>query len=377
MVRNGLAQQTLTQLELELLIFEQDVLVCRSRIFARLIELIRTDHSVANLFRIHWLRKIAIDLTTVDCFYNSDQKMDGETGVEFLERMKKSHPDIVRIIITGYTDHDAMNDAINIAHVFRFITKPWKEIDLTKTIESAIELYDQRNNLKSTNKALNTTYDELSKFLYNTVHDMRIPLQIMKKQLGGNSELNDQTMDLLSKQIKELDDYLDNLFDYHQTYWKPMNPELISLEEIVDDLVSKQREELPNLEISIHKKLSLDVPFYSDKSKLEVILSNLISNGFKYQKQDSNDHELWIEALSDANQIEIKVTDNGIGIAERHAEQIFALNKDERVKSRGLGIGLFVTQKTIEALSGSISVESFENEGSTFTVHLPNLNPVR
>lgn len=377
MVRNGLAQQTLTQLELELLIFEQDVLVCRSRIFARLIELIRTDHSVANLFRIHWLRKIAIDLTTVDCFYNSDQKMDGETGVEFLERMKKSHSDIVRIIITGYTDHDAMNDAINIAHVFRFITKPWKEIDLTKTIESAIELYDQRNNLKSTNKALNTTYDELSKFLYNTVHDMRIPLQIMKKQLGGNSELNDQTMDLLSKQIKELDDYLDNLFDYHQTYWKPMNPELISLEEIVDDLVSKQREELPNLEISIHKKLSLDVPFYSDKSKLEVILSNLISNGFKYQKQDSNDHELWIEALSDANQIEIKVTDNGIGIAERHAEQIFALNKDERVKSRGLGIGLFVTQKTIEALSGSISVESFENEGSTFTVHLPNLNPVR
>lgn len=376
-MRNGLAQQTLTQLELELLIFEQDVLVCRSRIFARLIELIRTDHSVANLFRIHWLRKIAIDLTTVDCFYNSDQKMDGETGVEFLERMKKSHPDIVRIIITGYTDHDAMNDAINIAHVFRFITKPWKEIDLTKTIESAIELYDQRNNLKSTNKALNTTYDELSKFLYNTVHDMRIPLQIMKKQLGGNSELNDQTMDLLSKQIKELDDYLDNLFDYHQTYWKPMNPELISLEEIVDDLVSKQREELPNLEISIHKKLSLDVPFYSDKSKLEVILSNLISNGFKYQKQDSNDHELWIEALSDANQIEIKVTDNGIGIAERHAEQIFALNKDERVKSRGLGIGLFVTQKTIEALSGSISVESFENEGSTFTVHLPNLNPVR
>ena len=69
-MRNGLAQQTLTQLELELLIFEQDVLVCRSRIFARLIELIRTDHSVANLFRIHWLRKIAIDLTTVDCFYN-------------------------------------------------------------------------------------------------------------------------------------------------------------------------------------------------------------------------------------------------------------------------------------------------------------------
>lgn len=183
---------------------------------------------------------MAIDLTTVDCFYNSDQKMDGETGVEFLERMKKSHPDIVRIIITGYTDHDAMNDAINIAHVFRFITKPWKEIDLTKTIESAIELYDQRNNLKSTNKALNTTYDELSKFLYNTVHDMRIPLQIMKKQLGGNSELNDQTMDLLSKQIKELDDYLDNLFDYHQTYWKPMNPELISLEEIVDDLVSNR-----------------------------------------------------------------------------------------------------------------------------------------
>lgn len=103
----------------------------------------------------------------------------------------------------------------------------------------------------------------------------------------------------------------------------------------------------------------------------------MISNGFKYQKQDSNDHELWIEALSDANQIEIKFTDNGIGIAERHAEQIFALNKDERVKSRGLGIGLFVTQKTIEALSGSISVESFENEGSTFTVHLPNLNPVR
>ena len=307
----------------------------------------------------------------------SDQKMDGETGVEFLERMKKSHPDIVRIIITGYTDHDAMNDAINIAHVFRFITKPWKEIDLTKTIESAIELYDQRNNLKSTNKALNTTYDELSKFLYNTVHDMRIPLQVIKKELGTKSNGNNESMQIVSKQIKELDDYLDNLFDYHQTYWKPMNPELISLEVEVDKLIAKQKEEFPEMDISIHKKLSLDTPFYSDKSKLNVILSNLISNGFKYQKQDSNTHELWIEALADANQIEIKVTDNGIGIEESHTEQIFSLNKDERVKSRGLGIGLFVTQKTIEALTGSISVESFENEGSTFTVHLPNLNPAR
>ncbi|HEV8322799.1 MAG TPA: adenylate/guanylate cyclase domain-containing protein [Myxococcota bacterium] len=74
----------------------------------------------------------------------TDQRMPGMTGVQLLERAAATHPDQVRIILTGYTDIDALIDAINTGKVYRYVSKPWDEAEMRITLRNAVESYDLR-----------------------------------------------------------------------------------------------------------------------------------------------------------------------------------------------------------------------------------------
>jgi response regulator RpfG family c-di-GMP phosphodiesterase len=74
----------------------------------------------------------------------TDQRMPEITGVEFLESIIQEYPDPVRILLTGYTDIQAVINAINKGQVFRYITKPWEEQELKMAIENAYEMFSLR-----------------------------------------------------------------------------------------------------------------------------------------------------------------------------------------------------------------------------------------
>ena len=71
----------------------------------------------------------------------SDQRMPEMTGVEFLQHALKTHPKLNRILITGFTDFNALQSAINEAKIFQYLQKPWSETDLRETIEAALNVY--------------------------------------------------------------------------------------------------------------------------------------------------------------------------------------------------------------------------------------------
>lgn len=71
----------------------------------------------------------------------TDQRMPGMTGVDFLEKTIEDYPDIIRLIITGYTDADALIKAINTGRVYRYIKKPWEPEELKNTVKRALESY--------------------------------------------------------------------------------------------------------------------------------------------------------------------------------------------------------------------------------------------
>ena len=74
----------------------------------------------------------------------SDQRMPEETGTEFLTKMKEKYPRSIRILMTAFSDIDAVIAAINKAEIFRFLSKPWNEADIDMTIKSAMEIYNLR-----------------------------------------------------------------------------------------------------------------------------------------------------------------------------------------------------------------------------------------
>lgn len=74
----------------------------------------------------------------------SDQRMPKMTGIEFFEKIQSLYPDPIRILITGYTDINAVIDAINRGQVYKYLSKPWIEDDVKIFVEKAYEVYRLR-----------------------------------------------------------------------------------------------------------------------------------------------------------------------------------------------------------------------------------------
>jgi response regulator RpfG family c-di-GMP phosphodiesterase len=74
----------------------------------------------------------------------SDQRMPGMTGTEMLKESLRTNPDAVKIILTGYTDVEALIEAINCARVYRYVNKPWDPEKLKTTVKAAISERDAK-----------------------------------------------------------------------------------------------------------------------------------------------------------------------------------------------------------------------------------------
>ena len=102
----------------------------------------------------------------------TDQRMPGMTGVEFLRLAKDSYPDTIRIVLSGYTELQSVTDAVNEGAVYKFLTKPWDDIQLRGHIAEAFrrkEMADENTRLQQqlllANLALEATNRELDKLL--------------------------------------------------------------------------------------------------------------------------------------------------------------------------------------------------------------------
>lgn len=89
----------------------------------------------------------------------TDQRMPEMTGVQFLEAVIPQHPEVIRMILTGFSDVEDIIKAINTGRVYRYITKPWDENELKMTIDLALESYALKNNNHRLLETLRTIYD--------------------------------------------------------------------------------------------------------------------------------------------------------------------------------------------------------------------------
>lgn len=91
----------------------------------------------------------------------TDQRMPEMTGIEFLVEVQKIDPEPMRLLITGYSDINAVIDAINKGQVFRYLNKPWHEGDLKATIQQAHEVFMLRRENKELVRKLERANEQL------------------------------------------------------------------------------------------------------------------------------------------------------------------------------------------------------------------------
>ena len=120
------------------------------------------------------------------CLIITDQRMPQMTGIQFLEKVIQKYPDAVRMIITGFSDVEAIIEAINTGRVFRYITKPWDEYELRMSIDNAIQLYAMQQINNDILSQLQLKINEQEKTL--RIFQKYVPEEVVQKTLSAGED---------------------------------------------------------------------------------------------------------------------------------------------------------------------------------------------
>jgi signal transduction histidine kinase len=307
----------------------------------------------------------------------SDQRMPVTTGVEFFNAVRQVFPDPVRILITGFTDVNDIIDAINKGHIYRYITKPWSEVEIQMAIENAYDLYSTRRELEQRILDLEKTNDELNRFIYSISHDLRAPIAsilglINVSQLEVEDRLAQEYLEKISYSTNKLDILVNNIIDYYKNSKADGDITEIKIDELIEDVLDHLHEGGSSSDsVIISKEFRSDESFNGDYFRLRIALSHLVANAIRFKKPEQSRAKINISFDIQQDQVLISVKDCGLGILDKHLEQIFKMFFKSGEKNAGAGLGLYIVREALDKMKGEISVQSQPNQGAEFTIKLP------
>jgi signal transduction histidine kinase len=305
----------------------------------------------------------------------ADQRMPKITGVEFFNIVRKAHPHPIRILLTGYTDLESIIDAINKGEIFRYIKKPWDDMELMTSIQNAYEIYQTRKQLKTKIDELQKTNDELNRFVYSTSHDLRSPLAnilgiLNLAKLQETSPDIDNYFGMIESCVNKMDVFIHKTIEYYKGIRLDDVNEDIDFRKMFADCIEMCNMQNPMIVFDVH--VDQPVEFSCDAFRLSLILNNLISNAVKYQRQEEANPKVKLTAKVNDTEATIYIEDNGVGIIEDHLNKIFQIFFRSTDFKNGLGIGLYIVKEALTRIGGDISVKSDFGKGTAFTLVVPN-----
>jgi signal transduction histidine kinase len=305
----------------------------------------------------------------------ADQRMPQSTGVEFFDIVRVVHPNPIRILLTGYTDAEAIIEAINKGQIYRYLKKPWDDLELQTTINNAYEIYSTRLKLKTKVDELERANDELNRFVYSTSHDLRSPLSSIMGVLNlakMECSVTDPNgyMGMIETCIKKMDFFTIKVIEYYRNKRVENSIEQIDFKSMIETSIEICKMQNPS--ISFDFNLSQGSEFKTDAFRLSVIIDNLLSNAVKYQRPDEVNPSIKLLVEADENEATILIEDNGVGIIEDHMNSIFKMFFRSNFAVTGLGIGLYIVKEALTRIGGEILVKSTFGVGTSFKLRLPN-----
>ncbi len=306
----------------------------------------------------------------------ADQRMPNMTGVEFFNIVQVKYPKPIRVLLTGFADINVIVDAINKGAVFRYIAKPWDDLEIHNAIQTGYELYSTKDELEQKMIELQKTNNELNRFIYSASHDIRSPLTsalsvIELARASKDKKDPAEYLNMIEECVLRVDRLIKKIIEYYKNLRADEEPKnMIDFKTIVQESIELCQAQNPK--IQFHVNINQPLLFVNDVFRLSVVINNLVSNAVKYQKPETNDPAVWITADINEREAHVIIKDNGIGIPQEHLDDIFKMFFRHNTVVTGTGIGLFVVKEAVHKLGGSIEVQSTVDEGTTFDLRIPN-----
>jgi PAS domain S-box-containing protein len=221
-------------------------------------------------------------------------------------------------------------------------------------------------------------------FLSVASHELKTPLTPLQLRLASLQEAARKTAhaelpservlrdtEIAQRQVRRLGDLVESLLDVSRlsTGRLQFHRTEVDLAEVTREMVSQLQVQAQASGCEVRLEAPAPVRGVWDRLRLEQVVTNLLSNAFKYGAGKPVHVRVWEED----GRAKLSVRDEGIGIEPAQARRIFGMF-ERAVSDRhygGLGLGLYIARQIIEALGGTIRVESQLGQGATFFVELP------
>jgi signal transduction histidine kinase len=239
----------------------------------------------------------------------------------------------------------------------------------------------QRKALLQSNEDLKKSNKELDSFVYSVSHDLRAPLSSMLGvigvcEMGSPDPFMAKNISLLKTSIKKLDGFIMDILDYSRNARLEVHHQEIHFADLVAEITDNLKFMCTDdqRKVDIRTSVRNGIAFYSDKSRLSIVLNNLISNSIRYQNPDAADPFVEIHVEVSEACADIIVRDNGVGIDKENQGKVFNMFYRVSNKSVGSGLGLYIVKESVEKLNGVIQLTSEMGKGTQFSIRLPNLS---
>jgi signal transduction histidine kinase len=322
-----------------------------------------------------------------------DQRMPGMTGTEFLAETVRTHPRLIRIVVSGYADAEVLTSAINRGHVYHVLAKPWQAHELRQVVRRGLERRaadEERERLaielaRACERARREA-EQKGRLLALTAHELGTPLHILLNALDlldDGSVVPDATPFLASarRAAQWLVRGITQMNNAARVGRQPLRlyRERIDAGELLRELIDEIAGAAHHRRLTFEAARGIAV-LRADRRWLRQALWDLLVNAVRFTPDGGVIRGV---ARCDGETVLLEVADNGLGISAELLDEIFepfsAATGDILLHgsgvfdfgARGLGLGLALVKGIAEAHGGRVAVTSRLGSGSRFTLQLP------
>jgi len=308
-----------------------------------------------------------------------DNNLPDISGMEILEKITAQDHDMLTLMITAQA---SLNTAVQATKrgAYDFMAKPFTADEIREIVRKAARhLLLQRQAQRLTQENRQVRFQ----FISILAHEMKSPLAavegylqlILTKPLGDQvdayREMLNRSVIRLEGMRKLIHDLLD-LTAIESGRRRHLQP--ILLQELIGTALESVLPECEQRQIRICSEIPEQFSLHADRSEIEIIMNNLISNAVKYNR-DGGQIDIQVKPDAANDQLTIIVSDTGIGMSPDESKRLFDdFVRIKNVKTRnilGSGLGLSTVRKIVQLYNGNIDVVSEPDHGSVFTIILP------